>query len=133
MELTKREKKLARELIDKSIENEFETGLKEAEAIMAEWKKGRLTGRIAFHKLRDHLNDFRRYLARRYDGLRESDYFDVITAIFKDGYLTEEDIKDFSEQAKQEMKRRITYWKEVEEIEKKKSQNEKLQLDEEDE
>ena len=104
-ELTKRERKLARELISASVEKEFETGLKEADAILQKWKGNEKPGREAFHELRNHLNDFRKYLARRYDDLRGSTYLLVISAIFKDGYITEEDIKDFSEETKEVIRR----------------------------
>jgi hypothetical protein len=40
-ERSKREKKIAQTIISQSVEKEFETGLKEAEAIFEEWKIGR--------------------------------------------------------------------------------------------
>jgi len=111
-DLSKRERKIARALTEQSVEKEFETGLNEAEAILTEWKNKKLTGREAFHKLRDHMNDFRKYLARRYDDRNTSHSTLLIAAILKDGYITEEDIKDFSEEAKEQIHRTIKFWEE---------------------
>src|SRR5690349_15499603 len=110
-DLSKRERKIARTLIEQSVEKEFETGLNEAEAILADWKNKTLTGREAFHKLRDNMNDFRKYLARRYDNRSTSHSLLLIAAILKDGYIKEEDIKDFSEAAKEQIKRTLRFWR----------------------
>ena len=103
-ELTKKERKLARDLISASIEKEFDTGVNQAEAILQKWKNKELSSRETFHELRDHLNDYRKYLAARYDDLSGSSYLITVSAIFRDGYLTEEDIKDFSEETKAKIK-----------------------------
>jgi len=55
------------------------------------------------------MNDFRKYLARRYDDRNTSHSTLLIAAILKDGYITEEDIKDFSEEAKEQIKRTIRF------------------------
>jgi len=110
-EPTKKEKRICRELMDQAIEKEFETGLKESEEIMLEWKNNSLSGRLAFHKLRDHLNDFRKHLAYRYDDLRGSDYLRVVAASHADGYLSDDDIKEFSDEAKGEILRWQAFWK----------------------
>ena len=117
-DLSKRERKIARALIEQSVEKEFETGLKEAEAILVGWKNKKLSSREAFHKLRDHMNDFRKYLARRYDDRNTSHSTLLIAAILKDGYITEEDIKDFSEEAKEQIKRTIRFCQENDDVNK---------------
>jgi len=109
-ELTKREKRICRELIDQSVEKEFETGLERADEIMNEWKSKTLSGRLAFHKLRDHLNDFRKHLARRYDSLRGSDYLRVVAEIVYDGYLTDNDTEELSDAAKTEIRTWQSLW-----------------------
>lgn len=103
-DLSKKDKKICRELMSQAIEKEFEAGLKESEAIILEWKTNIFSGRLAFHKLRDHVNDFRKHLARRYDDLSGSDYLPVVAAIFGDGYLTIDDMKNLSDDAKNQIK-----------------------------
>ncbi len=110
-DLNKKEKRICRELMDRSIEKEFETGLKEAEATIKEWKDDELACRLAFHKLRDNINDFRKHLARRYDGLSGSDYLRVVAEILNDEYIMEDDIKELSDEAKDEIMRWQSFWK----------------------
>lgn len=97
-ELAKNEKKLARAIISGTVEKEFETALKQADTILSEWKSHGKTGRVAFHELRDYINNFRKHLSGRYDNLGGSNYLLTVVAILKDGYITEEDIKGFSEE-----------------------------------
>ncbi len=104
-ELTKKEKNKAREIFAISIEKEFDAALQNSEAILAKWKTGNATGRQIFHEMRSYLNDFLKHLERRYDALRPSDYLMNLTGILNDGYITEEEIKDFSEEAKEAIKR----------------------------
>jgi hypothetical protein len=44
-------------------------------------------------------------IARRYDGLTGSRWLATIAAIFRDGYISEEDIKDFSDETKEIIKK----------------------------
>jgi hypothetical protein len=99
-ELTKKEKKIAREVFSMSIEKEFDTALQNSEVILAKWKSGNATGREIFHETRSYLNNFLKHLQRRYDDLRSSDYLITLAGILKDGYITEEEIKDFSDEAR---------------------------------
>lgn len=85
-ELSKREKKIAREAIEKGVLAEFEVGLTEAETIIKEWRKGGLDNRQAYHKLYQAIKDQDKHIARRYDGMRGSRYLLTVAAIFKDGY-----------------------------------------------
>ena len=100
-ELSKREKKIAREAIEKGVLAEFEVGLKKAEAIIKQWRNGSLDNRQAYHKLYKEIANHDKHIARRYDGMSGSRYLLTVAAILRDGYITEEDIKDFSDQTKQ--------------------------------
>jgi hypothetical protein len=104
-ELTKKEKKIARDIFSLAIEKEFETASQNSEIIMAKWKSGNAKGREVFHETRSYLNDFLKHLERRYDNLRVASYLMTLAGILKDGYITEEDIKDFSHEAKEMIKR----------------------------
>lgn len=50
-------------------------------------------------------------MARRYDGLTGSNYLITVAAILRDGYISEDDIKDFSEEARLEISKLILFWK----------------------
>ena len=104
-ELTKKEKKIARDIFSMAIEKEFDEALKNSEIIIAKWKDGNATGRQIFHETRSYFNNFLKHLERRYDALRPSDYLITLAGILKDRFITEEEIKDFSDEAKETIKR----------------------------
>ena len=110
-DLTKREKKIARDAIEKGVLAEFKVSLGEAETIIKEWRNSQLDNRQAYHKLFKAIADQDKHISRRYDGMRGSRYLLTVAAIFYDGYITEEDIKDFSEEVKEQISQWIRFWK----------------------
>jgi hypothetical protein len=104
-ELSKPEKKLARELMDKGLEAEFEAGIKEAEAVIAKWKNKELTNREAYHAIHGSMRDHRKHLALRYDGVTGSHYLETVSYILADGFLTADDIAGFSDENRAYLKR----------------------------
>ncbi len=103
-ELSKREKKVAREAIEKGVLAEFEVGLKEAETIIKEWRNGKLDKRQAYHKLYQAIKDQDKHIGRRYDGIKGSRYLLTVADILHDGYITDEDVKDFYDETKEVLK-----------------------------
>lgn len=104
-ELPKREKKIAREAIEKGVNAEFKEGLEKAEAVIKEWREGKLSNRDGYHKLYKAIQYQDKNIAHRYDGLTGSRYLMTVAGILYDGYITEEDIKDFSDETKEVIKR----------------------------
>lgn len=111
-ELNKREKKIAREAIEKGVQAEFKAGLEKAKKVIAEWEKGDIDNRAAYQKLYKTITDQDKRIGKRYDGLTGSRYLVTVAAILYDGQITEEDIKDFSDEAKQTITTWISLWKE---------------------
>ena len=107
-ELTKKEKKRAKEIFSISIEKEFETALQNSEVIMAKWKNNTATSREIFYETRTYLNNFLKHQERRYDDLRSHDYLITLSEILKEGYITEKELQDFSDEAKEDIKRYIS-------------------------
>jgi len=107
-ELTKKEEKRAREIFSISIEKEFETALQNSEVIMAKWKNNTATSREIFHETRTYQNNFLKHLERRYDDLRSHDYLITLSEILKEGYIKEEELQDFSNKSKEDIKRYIS-------------------------
>ncbi len=104
-ELTKKEKKSARKIFSISIEKEFETALKNSEIIIAKWKNNTSTSREIFHETHTYLDNFLKHLQFRYDDLRPSNYLLSLAGVLKDGYITEEELSDFSDESKEIIKR----------------------------
>ena len=96
MELSKSDKKVAREVIEKGLQIELANGLKEAEKVISEWKNNQQNNRDAYHLLYKTIRDFDKHIARRYDRITGSNYIFIVMEQFVDGIITEEDLKDFS-------------------------------------
>lgn len=110
-ELNKREKKIAREVIEKGVQAEFKAGLEKAKKVIAESEKGDVDNRVAYQKLYKTIIDQDKRIGKRYDGLTGSRYLMTVAAILFDRQITEEDIKDFSDEAKQTISTWMSLWK----------------------
>jgi hypothetical protein len=98
MELSKKEKKVAREIIAKGLLREFEYGLSKADSILQSWKTDAKENKETYYQLYEHIIKFDKHIARRYDGIRGSDYLLIITGQMLDNVIQEEDLVDFSEE-----------------------------------
>jgi hypothetical protein len=83
-DLSKREKKIARDAIEKGVLAEFKVSLKESETIIKEWRNGQLDNRQAYHKLFKAIMVQNKHIARRYDDMRGSRYLSTVAAILYD-------------------------------------------------
>jgi hypothetical protein len=104
MELSKQEKKVAREIIETGLQKEFAKGLFDADTILHQWKNKSTDNRDAYHLLFKKITDFDKHVARRYDGMTGSKYLFVIAAQFQDGIISESDLEKCSERVKQAVK-----------------------------
>ena len=100
-ELSKREKKIAKACIDKGLDAEFKEGLENFYAIMRDWQSGKFaSNKEAYHQLFKAVDEKDHAIARRYDGLSGSWWLITVIELLREGYISEEDIKDFSEETK---------------------------------
>jgi hypothetical protein len=93
--LSKREKKIARELIEKGLLIEFGKILEEAGGIIEDWKNKKTDNRAAYYLLFDSVKTNDKHIARRYDGLTGSRYIFTVAGLLADGIISEEDIQEF--------------------------------------
>ena len=101
MELSKKDKKIAREIIEIGLQKELAKGLFDADSIMTEWKNKAIDNREAYNSLYKQITGFDKHIARRYDDMRGSTYLFVIAAQLSDGIITEDDLIEFSPEVKQ--------------------------------
>jgi hypothetical protein len=101
MELSKKDKKTARELIEFGLQKEFAKGLFDADTILTEWKNKAIDNREAYHSLYKEITGFDKHIARRYDDMTGSKYLFVIAAQLRDGIISENDLNEFSPEVKQ--------------------------------
>jgi hypothetical protein len=100
-DLSKREKKIARVCIDKGLDTAFREGLENSEAVIRDWQQGKFsTNKEAYHKLYKTLTDKDDAIGRRYDGLGGSRYLITVAQLFSEKIISEDDIKDFSDETK---------------------------------
>jgi hypothetical protein len=110
-QLSKSDKKIARACIDKGIDAEFHEGLSKCEKILRNWSEGKfVNNKEAYHQLYDTLHTKDEAIAKRYDGLTGSRWLLTVAAILNDGFITEEDIKDFSAESKNEIETWLRFW-----------------------
>lgn len=95
-ELTKSEKKLARQLIEKGLQIEYEKGLEQQSDIIEQWKLGNTDTKDSYLKLYQSVTSYDKYIAKRYDDIRGSKYLFIIAAQLADGIITLEEIEKFS-------------------------------------
>ncbi len=104
MELSKKDKKTAREIIEAGLQKEFAKGLFDADTILTEWKNKAIDNREAYYSLYKQIASFDKHIARRYDDIKGSTYLFIIAAQLSDGIISENDLDEFSEEAIQAIK-----------------------------
>ena len=100
-ELSKKEKKIARVCIDKGLDAAFKKGLENCEAVIRDWRQKKFSShKEAYHKIFKAITDLDEAIARRYDGLTGSRYLVTVVQLFLEKVITEDDIKELSEETK---------------------------------
>jgi hypothetical protein len=110
-QLSKGDKKIAKACIDKGLEAEFRDGLNKCESILRDWSEGKFANnKEAYHQLYKALHTKDSAIGKRYDALTGSRWLITVAAILNEGYISEEDIKDLSAQAKEQIGSWIRFW-----------------------
>lgn len=104
MNLSKKDKKIARMLIDKGLQKEFENGLNEFYEILHNWKSSNSETKETYYNIYQSVKEFDKHIAQRYDNLGGSNYFYTVLALLKDKIIAEADLSDFSTEIKQKIK-----------------------------
>jgi len=84
MDLSKSDKKIARELIDRGLEIEFKEGMAKFAGIVGAWQSGKTETRDSYYQLYKSVREFDKHIGQRYDAMRASDYFWVVIQLFKE-------------------------------------------------
>ena len=104
MDLSKRDKKIARKLIDLGLQREFVNSLVRAGEILKQWNPNVEDNKPAYYALFLHITDFDKHITRRYDGLGGSRYYITVAGLLADGIITPEEIGEFSEDIQQRLR-----------------------------
>lgn len=104
-QLTKAEKKLSRELIEKGVQQEFANALQDMDAILTSWKNKEIDNREAYQTLYKKLDEHDDHIADRYDGMSGGRYLFTVGILLADGLISLEDIEGYQEDSKNYLKR----------------------------
>jgi hypothetical protein len=99
IELSKADRKAAREIIEKGLQQEFANGLDRSFQILSDWKAGNKSNRDAYHALYGHIQDYDKHIARRYDNMKGSTYLFIIAGQINDGITEETELQKLSPEA----------------------------------
>ena len=101
-ELSKSQKKIARNVMDKGIEQHYNLGLKEIEKILQKWRDGESGAKDSYMmKLFEKLNRIDKNISRIYDGKGGSRWVEVMAGQYADGVIGESDLDEFEDEVKQ--------------------------------
>ncbi|GHU98757.1 hypothetical protein FACS1894159_01730 [Bacteroidia bacterium] len=105
IELSKSQKKIARELIQLGLQHECKSFTDTIAEFVnsSEWETG--DPHELYLKLYKKVTSFDKQIARRYDALSGSHYFITIFELFHDGILTTEDITRFDVEVQNELRK----------------------------
>lgn len=99
-ELSKREKKIARQCIDKGLHIAYTEALEEAGLVISDWHSEKINTRDAYMRLYNVIKEHDYAIARRYNSLSGSRWLGVVAQLFAEKKITEDDISDLSEETR---------------------------------
>jgi hypothetical protein len=99
--LSKKDKKVARQIIELGLQREFESGLKKASVVLDEWKAKARDNRDSYHLLFKTIRDFDKHIAARYDHMTGSRYGLIVVQQLIDGIIDESELSGFSDEVRQ--------------------------------
>lgn len=101
LELTKSQKRIARQIIETGLQREYEAGIKKLDNIITKWKRKETDNRDAYIKLYKSLTSHDKHIARRYNRMSGSWYLHIIAAQLADEVIAVEELNDFPEDIRQ--------------------------------
>lgn len=109
LELPKSQKKIARELIQMSLQKECSVFLEKINMSVNRSQEGK-SPHEAYLNLYKKVESFDKHIARRYDDLRGSKYFMIIVGLLLDEILVQEDLNRFDEDVKERLLNAAKLW-----------------------
>ena len=104
MELSKKDRKLARQIIEDGLQNEFGKGLDKIDKVLKKWKEEKQDNRESYHLLFETISDFDKHIAKRYDNMTGSKYLFIIASQLHDDIINEGSLSELSEEVIRKIK-----------------------------
>jgi len=99
-ELSKSQKKIARQIIELGLQREYENGIKKMDNIIQNWKAGKLDNRNTYLDIYKKLIAHDKHIGQRYDRMTGSNYLLIIIGQLADGVITLDEISEFNDEVK---------------------------------
>lgn len=103
LNLTKEQKKAARQLIEAGIQRDYGKGLSKVDRIIRQWKNDKESNKDAYLKMFETVQKHDKKLARRYDNMTGSKYSMIILCMLGDKVIKEEELHILGEEVKQKI------------------------------
>lgn len=116
LELSKSQKKIARELIEKSLQTECAQFLEEIERFLSNREQKEKAPHETYLNLYKKVKSFDKHIAKRYDDLRGSTYFIILAGLFLDKILVTEDLDRFDEEMRERLLNALKLWNDDSEL-----------------
>ena len=100
LDLSKSQKKIARQLIETGLLKEFENGIRKIDKVISAWKEGRSEIKETYYQIFEKLNKFDKHIGQRYDGMKSSEYMYIIASQLVDGVIPIESLDQFDQDVK---------------------------------
>lgn len=110
IELSKSQKKIARELIQNSLQMECSRFLEEIERAISNRDQEATNSHKTYLELYKKVKSFDKHIENRYDDLRGSKYFLVLVGLILDGVIVSEDFDRFDEEMKEKLLNTAKLW-----------------------
>lgn len=108
-DLTKSQKKKARELIDIALRRDYVEAVRRVKTICDSFVEGESDPREFYMELYSTIKNKDKDIGRRYDDLTGSQYFMRLSMLLKEGVLTEEDLQGLNPELKERLLRILKY------------------------
>ena len=108
---SKKEKKIAHELIAKGLQADLRSGLKSFDTILQEYKDDGGDIRDHYNNFFKTVKEFDRFTIRRYEGMRNSDLLNTLASQLIEGLLQEAELAAFSPETRNEILRDMNFMK----------------------
>lgn len=112
MELSKSQKRIARELIRKALERECSMFMKNIKEYVQKLSHEEAKSHESYLALYKKVHVFDKHIGRRYDGMRGSIYFRTLLSLLSDKVLTKEDMAQFDEETQNHFFDILKSWEE---------------------
>ncbi|MDL2282325.1 hypothetical protein LJC44_04340 [Parabacteroides sp. OttesenSCG-928-G06] len=110
LELSKSQKKIARELIGDSLQKECGRFIEEVKVFIPNQEQESKNPHEIYLNLYKKVKSFDKHIARRYDDLRGTTYYRILVGLLLDEIITSEDLNRFDEEMKNRLLNTVKLW-----------------------